>query len=268
MSNLNFNNNNNINNNKLECGTIHFINDLSVLITNSTFNNNISKGDGGVICLDNISNLNLTTTYFIKNKAMNGGAIYISDSVSKDIDNINDNIYNNIKIENNVFKENTANLYTSVNYINRSSESSIDMESLNIAYGKQGKQILIKKIKVIYYSILEIVLIHIILNISFLLFSIIHVIYENKNIKNNKEYNIIQNENGEWIYKCNIEKLDFSLNLNYLLIYIFIIPRSIKLLKYEYIFKSTKYASYTVLISFIFGPLINVLYSLNSFIIY
>jgi len=40
---------------------------------------------------------------------MNGGAIYISDSVSKDIDNINDYIYNNIKIENNVLKENTAN---------------------------------------------------------------------------------------------------------------------------------------------------------------
>jgi len=41
MSNLNFNNN--INNNKLECGTIHFSNDLSILITNSTFDNNISK---------------------------------------------------------------------------------------------------------------------------------------------------------------------------------------------------------------------------------
>ncbi|KAG4092818.1 hypothetical protein H8356DRAFT_950126 [Neocallimastix lanati (nom. inval.)] len=138
MSNLNFNNN--INDNKLECGTIHFINDLSVLITNSTFNNNISKGDGGVLCLENISklNLSLTNTYFIKNKAVNGGAIYISDSISKDIDNINDNIYNNIKIENNTFKENTANDFGGAIYSEYSKFYLADSKNNLITFNKAG----------------------------------------------------------------------------------------------------------------------------------
>jgi len=76
------------------------------------------------------------------------------------------------------------------------------------------------------------VFIYIILNIAYLLFSIIDIIYESKNIKKNKDYNIIQNKNGEWVYKCYIEKFDFSFNIIYLLIYIFIMPRNIKLLKY------------------------------------
>ncbi|ORY07419.1 hypothetical protein LY90DRAFT_519117 [Neocallimastix californiae] len=136
ISNLNFNNN--INDNKLECGTIHFINDLSVLITNSTFNNNINKGDGGVLCLENISKLNLTNTYFIKNKAVNGGAIYISDSISKDIDNINDNIYNNIKIENNTFKRNTANDFGGAIYSEYSKFYLADSKNNLITFNKAG----------------------------------------------------------------------------------------------------------------------------------
>ena len=165
--------------------------------------------------------------------------------------------------ESNSNSNNYEELSITLNYINRRKESNIDMEYLNTVYGKQGKQNLINKIKFIYYSILEIVFIYIILNIVILLFSIIDVIFENKNIKNNKDYNIIQNKNGEWVYKCNIETLDFSLNMIYLLIYISIIQKSVKLLKYEYIFKSTKYISYTVLISIIFGPSINVLYPLK-----
>jgi len=79
--------------------------------------------------------------------------------------------------ENNLFTQkdnrnnnNNKELPISVNYINGRKESNIDMESLNIAYGKKGKQVLIKKIKVIYHSILEIVFIYIILNIAYLLF--------------------------------------------------------------------------------------------------
>jgi len=91
-------------------------------------------------CLENISklNLSLTNTYFIKNKAVNGGAIYISDSISKDIDNINDNIYNNIKIENNTFKENTANDFGGAIYSEYSKFYLADSKNNLITFNKAG----------------------------------------------------------------------------------------------------------------------------------
>jgi len=89
-------------------------------------------------CLENISKLNLTNTYFIKNKAVNGGAIYISDSISKDIDNINDNIYNNIKIENNTFKENTANDFGGAIYSEYSKFYLADSKNNLITFNKAG----------------------------------------------------------------------------------------------------------------------------------
>ena len=41
--------NHNINNDKLNCGIIHFCNDINISISNSTFNNNHSKSNGGVL---------------------------------------------------------------------------------------------------------------------------------------------------------------------------------------------------------------------------
>jgi len=41
--------NHNINNDKLNCGVIHFCNDVNVSIFNSSFINNYSKSNGGAM---------------------------------------------------------------------------------------------------------------------------------------------------------------------------------------------------------------------------
>jgi len=51
MSNLNFTNN--INYNKFDCGSIHFSHDLKIKITDSIFDSNLSKSDGGALYVKN-----------------------------------------------------------------------------------------------------------------------------------------------------------------------------------------------------------------------
>ncbi|ORX82804.1 hypothetical protein BCR32DRAFT_292364 [Anaeromyces robustus] len=104
ISNINFYNN--INNNKLECGNIHFSNDLNISISNSIFYKNNCKSSGGAICINDVSNMNLTLTSnsFENNKSINGGALYIKNENNNE-NNENNNI---IKIEDNIFENNIA----------------------------------------------------------------------------------------------------------------------------------------------------------------
>ncbi|ORX64116.1 hypothetical protein BCR32DRAFT_273221 [Anaeromyces robustus] len=72
---------NNTNNSKIQCGIIHFSNDVDISIKNNYFLKNHSKNDGGAICFDNISELklNVISNIFEKNEAINGGAIYFAE---------------------------------------------------------------------------------------------------------------------------------------------------------------------------------------------
>ncbi|ORX51108.1 hypothetical protein BCR36DRAFT_288750, partial [Piromyces finnis] len=115
----------NTNMNKLDCGSIHFSNDLNISISNSEFSNNYSKSDGGAICISNIKdmNLDLFSNTFKKNYGINGGAIYLTNAeASYDNNkkkhsprNINENV---IKFENNTFIENEAENFGGAVYSN------------------------------------------------------------------------------------------------------------------------------------------------------
>ncbi|ORX63531.1 hypothetical protein BCR32DRAFT_273406 [Anaeromyces robustus] len=96
---------NNVNNYKYECGIIHFQNDLDILIEDSTFYDNHSKSNGGAICLDNISHMNikLISNEFKNNRATNGGAIYLANGI-----NTNEKNEEKIYIERNIFHYNIA----------------------------------------------------------------------------------------------------------------------------------------------------------------
>jgi len=113
ISNLNFNNNSN--NNKIECGNIHFCNDINITLSNSTFSKNIIKNNGGAICIDNIKNLGLKfiSNTFDGNIAENGGALYIVDGQDMDL-NENRDIY----FENNIFCKNIAHSFGGAIYSN------------------------------------------------------------------------------------------------------------------------------------------------------
>ncbi|KAG4085267.1 hypothetical protein H8356DRAFT_1298496 [Neocallimastix lanati (nom. inval.)] len=103
ISNLNFTNNRNIN--KMDCGSIHFSNDLHLSIKDSQLKNNIGKINGGALCINNILNMELylISNIFENNNAINGGALYLGKQ-----DSIKQNINRTIVIKNNIFRENIA----------------------------------------------------------------------------------------------------------------------------------------------------------------
>ncbi|OUM59259.1 hypothetical protein PIROE2DRAFT_63897 [Piromyces sp. E2] len=101
----NINISNSINKNKQSCGIINFQKNISLKINYSNFTDNQSLGNGGAICFENISNmeLNLGSNIFQNNKAENGGAIYFNKETNMD------NEYNDtINIDNNTFNGNKA----------------------------------------------------------------------------------------------------------------------------------------------------------------
>ncbi|ORY28851.1 hypothetical protein LY90DRAFT_674031 [Neocallimastix californiae] len=122
ISKLNFNNN--INNNKLKCGSIHLRNNLKVKIEDSNFIHNHSKSNGGALCFDNFltMDMDLISNYFYENRGFNGGALYL----------INDALSNkNTKDKDCIFFNNTVSYHDS-NYATRPSILSLDTAIENI----------------------------------------------------------------------------------------------------------------------------------------
>eukprot|EP00833_Pecoramyces_ruminatium_P007738 jgi/Orpsp1_1/1181770/evm.model.c7180000078520.1 len=89
-------------------------------INNSLFDHNFVRNYGGSLCFSNIGdlNINITSSVFCNNYAMNGGVIYFNKKLS------NNNI-NNINIADSVFSKNNAKYYGGVIYSN--------IEALNLS---------------------------------------------------------------------------------------------------------------------------------------
>ncbi|ORX57898.1 hypothetical protein BCR36DRAFT_402256 [Piromyces finnis] len=100
----------NINNDKLNCGIIHFCNAIDISISNSAFNNNRSKSNGGAMCFNDLSsmNMNLTSNLFENNEGINGGALYFINHKNERFSDYNDADLWKINIENNTFIGNNA----------------------------------------------------------------------------------------------------------------------------------------------------------------
>ncbi|ORX77657.1 hypothetical protein BCR32DRAFT_247751 [Anaeromyces robustus] len=130
--------NNIINNNKFDCGGIQLNNDITANIKISNFTNNNSKSNGGVICINNLSSLklDLISNRFINNKAINGGAIYLSEGDIKNLE-IN-NKSRIITSKNNIFKENIALDFGGAIYYNSRQIKITNFESNEIILNKAG----------------------------------------------------------------------------------------------------------------------------------
>ncbi|OUM57725.1 hypothetical protein PIROE2DRAFT_17194 [Piromyces sp. E2] len=136
LSNINFDYN--INKNKLDCGNIYFTNYINLIIENSKFSNNYCENNGGVICINGFSdiNVNITSNIFNKNSALNGGSLFIKEGL------IPPNRYNTYNIHNNYFTNNTAKnfggaIYSEFNctYISDSGNNTITYNNAGIAGG-------------------------------------------------------------------------------------------------------------------------------------
>ncbi|ORX50769.1 hypothetical protein BCR36DRAFT_397449 [Piromyces finnis] len=133
ISNSNFNENRNLN--KLECGSIHFSNNLLLSIENSEFSNNHCQSNGGAICIDEIvsMDLNLISNIFSDNKSLNGGALYLKDS-----NNTISNNLSNIQIKNNIFRNNVVENFGGAIYSEYSNLYLAKTENNSIIYNSAG----------------------------------------------------------------------------------------------------------------------------------
>ncbi|OUM67534.1 hypothetical protein PIROE2DRAFT_4937, partial [Piromyces sp. E2] len=116
---------------------------------------------------------------------------------------------------------------------------------------------LIEKIKNINSLFFEVVFAYVVFFLV-IIFNII-IIFNTSYRTNSKEnLNINQSSNGNWFYKCELEKYDLILDLVEILIMVKILFEGIKLNKYENIFKYTRYITYSIIVGIILGPFINV----------
>ncbi|OUM62264.1 hypothetical protein PIROE2DRAFT_11522 [Piromyces sp. E2] len=125
----------NINSNKKDCGNIHFNKHISLSIEDSKFFNNYSESNGGVICVDNIFNINLKlhSNEFKNNMAKNGGALYFKKA---NVESINEE--NNIEMYNNSFYNNFADKFGGAIYLDIYEINSMNVENNNITFNKAG----------------------------------------------------------------------------------------------------------------------------------
>ncbi|OUM59930.1 hypothetical protein PIROE2DRAFT_63457 [Piromyces sp. E2] len=89
-----------------------------------------------------------------------------------------------------------------------------------------------------------------------LFISILYKYLENKDTESDI---IIQSDNGEWYYKCNLETFDIIYSSLELFILIIIMIKGRTVLLYEGVFKCTKYIVYSSSVGIVFGPLANMI---------
>ena len=112
----------------------------------------------------------------------------------------------------------------------------------------------IKKINSLYAELFLFFLIYILLIIL-----MIFIVRKSKYMKNKiEDKNIIQSNNGEWFYQCELENFDLALNIFEFIVFALLLSKGNKLLKYENIFICTKYITLSIAIVIVFGPIINV----------
>ena len=95
--------------------------------------------------------------------------------------------------------------------------------------------------------------------ITYFLYLIMIIVIVISNIDHKKEEDMaIQSINGEWSYKCNLDKYDIFLNIIDIFFFLIILFRGKQIFNHVFIFISTKYIIYSSCVEIILGPLVNV----------
>jgi len=114
-----------------------------------------------------------------------------------------------------------------------------------------------KSIKKAQSTFIEVHVIYPIYILITLLVSILIIINEKRT--NIKGENIIQSRNGEWMYKCNNNNIDIIYHFLEFIVLLITLKKGLKILKYECVYKCTKFITYSSIIGIALGPLVNVI---------
>jgi len=124
----------NLNYNKLSNGLIHINSNDEITITSSKFEGNQSKRRGGAIYIDDIYNVKISFIFnlFSKNKAINGGVLYIKDAINENepLSVTTDNSW--IYFENNLFENNIAENFGGAIYMDLRKEHVFEWKGQNV----------------------------------------------------------------------------------------------------------------------------------------
>jgi len=80
----------------------------------------------------------------------------------------------------------------------------------------------------------------------------------NENEDNYLEHNLIQNTNGEWSYKCDLENVNIFFDIIGLIMLVIILIKGKQMNHYECIFSCIKYITYSCFVGIVLGPIVNV----------
>jgi len=199
------------------------------------------------------------------------------NTLNKSTNSTNINIDNNTKEKGELNQNHKLNLndtidandkkisHINLNYISDTKDKRISLISNNdkrISRINSKKQdtnsSIISCIRQVHSLLIEIYIVYVVYFISIFIIFIYHLLNQNNNKSN--DYYIVKNNNGDWIYKCNLEEMNFFINCFHLIVMILLLINGRKLLKYQGVFKCTKYIIYSLYIGIAFGPIVNVIF--------
>jgi len=233
--------------------------------------NNSSSGISHIISSTDINNIN--------NKIETSHSFVDINSNNKNEQNsLVNNSNNNFNTESNALHN--AHVYESfysngqVNIYKSNNSSDVNLQSKNIPNyniifnsifqineDDKSKKSIVKRKKTLKRNIenvhkifAETIVVYPIFIIFTIFISILYKYLEN----NNENLTIVQSNNGQWYYKCNLETADTIYSSIELLILILIMIKGKTVLLYEGVFKCNKYIVYSSSVGIVFGPLANV----------
>jgi len=142
----------------------------------------------------------------------------------------------------------------SINNSNQSIQFPIDLfNNNNNIQLKNVMNIVIKNIRNTHSLLIEITVFYLV----FVVFTCL-IVFFNYISNNDNKIIIVQSENGEWYYKCNMETVNFIYDIYEAILAIIIIVKGRNIISYNCIFKNVKFMIYSIIIGIVFGPIINV----------
>jgi len=144
------------------------------------------------------------------------------------------------------------------------------------SHKKKKNKALIRSIKSAHILFVEALIFYPLLLLFLISSIIIYKLKEsnyNKLISNTEEKDVEieidryleQNQNDEWAYKCELMEQDIFYHLIELVLLFVVLLRGKKIMKFTCIFKCTKYITYSSIIAFALGPIINVIFNISIY---
>jgi len=170
--------------------------------------------------------------------------------------NNDNNLISSIDDKNSINESYTSLNHMEINQMQCSNAELLQSENCELNQKiEQPKKVIKKNIKNVHSLFIVVSLLYPLIVIVTIITPLIMNYFE----KEEDKLYTIQSDNGEWHFKCKLDNTNLIYNLLEELFIVFILVKGKSIFKYNYIFKNTRYITYSNIVQVIFGPLINVI---------